>query len=313
MMIVSASTLSPSIVSVNGRFDKSTCSTFAQRLNARAETFRLLLHIDHQLIPVDSFRKPRVVFDNTGGRKQTTGHGAGDDEGRKIGTSGVDRSGEARATGADNDDFFHTKFVVTVEFRSPFGKKTVDSELQQSRAREQAVSTLDANNQARLLTTVALVREDRKRYSEPITFDAIRVWPDRTGMGGFKKFLLRGNVVDLAVAVVIGAAFGTVVTALVKDIITPIISVFGGLPDFSSWAITVRRYEVHDRRFHQRAAGLHRLGGGGLFRRGIAGAKIHGPLKTANAARTGNVRVPALFEQDPKGRSQMRILHLRPR
>lgn len=58
-------------------------------------------------------------------------------------------------------------------------------------------------------------------------------------MSGFKKFLLRGNVVDLAVAVVIGAAFGAVVTALVKDLITPIISAFGGLPDFSAWSFTV--------------------------------------------------------------------------
>jgi large conductance mechanosensitive channel len=58
-------------------------------------------------------------------------------------------------------------------------------------------------------------------------------------MSGFKKFLLRGNVVDLAVAVVIGAAFGAVVTALVKDIITPIISAFGGLPNFSAWSFTV--------------------------------------------------------------------------
>ena len=47
-------------------------------------------------------------------------------------------------------------------------------------------------------------------------------------MRGFQKFLLRGNVVDLAVAVVIGAAFGAVVTALVKDIVTPIIGIAGG-------------------------------------------------------------------------------------
>jgi len=58
-------------------------------------------------------------------------------------------------------------------------------------------------------------------------------------MTGFKKFLLRGNVVDLAVAVVLGAAFGAVVTALVKDIITPIFAAFGGLPDFSAWTFTV--------------------------------------------------------------------------
>lgn len=58
-------------------------------------------------------------------------------------------------------------------------------------------------------------------------------------VGGFKKFLLRGNVVDLAVGVVIGAAFSSVVQALVRDIITPIIGAFGGVTDFSSWAVTI--------------------------------------------------------------------------
>ena len=51
---------------------------------------------------------------------------------------------------------------------------------------------------------------------------------------GFKNFLMRGNVVDLAVAVVIGAAFGAVVTALVKDLITPLIAALFGKPDFSA-------------------------------------------------------------------------------
>lgn len=56
---------------------------------------------------------------------------------------------------------------------------------------------------------------------------------------GFKKFILRGNVVDLAVAVVIGAAFGTVVTALVKDLITPLLAAIGGKPDFSGLYFTI--------------------------------------------------------------------------
>jgi large conductance mechanosensitive channel len=56
---------------------------------------------------------------------------------------------------------------------------------------------------------------------------------------GFKQFLLRGNVIDLAVAVVVGGAFGAVVTALVKDLITPLIAAIGGKPDFSSLAFTV--------------------------------------------------------------------------
>jgi large conductance mechanosensitive channel len=58
-------------------------------------------------------------------------------------------------------------------------------------------------------------------------------------MGGFKKFLLRGNVVDLAVAVAVGAAFGSVVQALVKDLITPLIGAFGGVPDFSAITFTI--------------------------------------------------------------------------
>src|SRR5690242_17153157 len=53
-------------------------------------------------------------------------------------------------------------------------------------------------------------------------------------MKGFKQFIMRGNVLDLAVAVVIGAAFGAVVTALVKDLLTPLIAAIVGKPDFSA-------------------------------------------------------------------------------
>ena len=55
----------------------------------------------------------------------------------------------------------------------------------------------------------------------------------------FKEFLLRGNVVDLAVAVVIGAAFGAVVTALVRDLLTPIVALIFGKPNFSSLSFTI--------------------------------------------------------------------------
>jgi large conductance mechanosensitive channel len=53
-------------------------------------------------------------------------------------------------------------------------------------------------------------------------------------MKGFKQFIMRGNVLDLAVAVVMGGAFGAVVTALVKDLITPLIAAVAGKPDFSA-------------------------------------------------------------------------------
>ena len=58
-------------------------------------------------------------------------------------------------------------------------------------------------------------------------------------MGGFKQFLMRGNVLDLAVAVVIGAAFGAVVTALVKDLITPLIAAIFGKPNFGNLTFTL--------------------------------------------------------------------------
>src|SRR5260370_675293 len=63
-------------------------------------------------------------------------------------------------------------------------------------------------------------------------------------MGGFKQFLLRGNVVDMAVGIVIGAAFGSVVTAFLKDLLTPMIAAIVGKPDFS--AIT---FEIHHSNF----------------------------------------------------------------
>jgi large conductance mechanosensitive channel len=58
-------------------------------------------------------------------------------------------------------------------------------------------------------------------------------------LDGFKKFILRGNVVDMAVGVVIGAAFGGVVTALTADLLTPFIAAIVGKPDFSEIKPTV--------------------------------------------------------------------------
>jgi large conductance mechanosensitive channel len=57
--------------------------------------------------------------------------------------------------------------------------------------------------------------------------------------GGFRQFLLRGNVVDLAVGVVVGAAFGGVVTAFTKDLLTPLIAAVVAKPDFSAIQFTV--------------------------------------------------------------------------
>lgn len=58
-------------------------------------------------------------------------------------------------------------------------------------------------------------------------------------MKGFRTFVLRGNLLELAVAVVIGVAFNAMITALVSDIITPLIAAIGGKPDFSNLYFTV--------------------------------------------------------------------------
>ncbi len=60
----------------------------------------------------------------------------------------------------------------------------------------------------------------------------------------FKKFVMRGNVVDLAVAVVIGAAFGAIVTSLVSDLLTPLIAAIAGNADFSSLSWSVNGSEL---------------------------------------------------------------------
>ena len=61
------------------------------------------------------------------------------------------------------------------------------------------------------------------------------------GMKDFKEFLLRGNLVDMAVGVVIGLAFAAVITALVADLITPLIAAIGGNPDFGALTFTVNK------------------------------------------------------------------------
>lgn len=64
-------------------------------------------------------------------------------------------------------------------------------------------------------------------------------------MGGFRKFLFRGNLIDLAVAVVVGVAFNAVVQALIADFITPIIAAAGGKPNFGALVFTVHKTAFH--------------------------------------------------------------------
>lgn len=64
-------------------------------------------------------------------------------------------------------------------------------------------------------------------------------------MKGFKEFILRGNVVDLAIAVVVGTAFTAVVNALVRDILTPLIAAIAGKPNFANLTFTIHHSTFH--------------------------------------------------------------------
>ncbi|HEY6791704.1 MAG TPA: large conductance mechanosensitive channel protein MscL [Trebonia sp.] len=64
-------------------------------------------------------------------------------------------------------------------------------------------------------------------------------------MKGFRKFLMRGNLVDLAVAVVIGTAFTAVVTAFVADLISPLLAAIGGKPNFGSLTFSLNHTPFH--------------------------------------------------------------------
>jgi large conductance mechanosensitive channel len=79
---------------------------------------------------------------------------------------------------------------------------------------------------------------------------------------GFRDFIARGNVLDLAVGVIIGVAFSGIVDSLVKDLITPIIGMIGGVPDFSAWkigAINIGNFINAVIAFLIKAAGLYFL------------------------------------------------------
>ncbi|MFL6112511.1 MAG: large conductance mechanosensitive channel protein MscL [Catenulispora sp.] len=63
-------------------------------------------------------------------------------------------------------------------------------------------------------------------------------------LSGFKKFMLRGNVIDLAVAVILGAAFGAVVNSLVKDIVMPLVTAIFGKQDYSALIWTLNKSQI---------------------------------------------------------------------
>ena len=129
-------------------------------------------------------------------------------------------------------------------------------------------------------------------------------------LSGFKQFILRGNVVDLAVGVVIGAAFGSVVTAFTKDLLTPLIAAIVGKPDFSAINFTINGtpFPVGD---FINAAGVVPAGRGGrVFLRGDADQRLdRAHAQGAGAGRSHHQEVPRMPERDSHRRPALRLLH----
>ena len=127
-------------------------------------------------------------------------------------------------------------------------------------------------------------------------------------MKGFREFILRGNVVDLAVAVVIGAAFAALVAALVKDLITPLIAAIGGKPDFSEPVVHDQQVDVQLRRLHQRADHVPDHRRRRLLPRHQAGRRPAGAVRAQEGGGAA-ARVPGVPLGRPLRRAPLRVLH----
>jgi len=129
-------------------------------------------------------------------------------------------------------------------------------------------------------------------------------------MKGFKQFIMRGNVLDLAVAVVIGAAFGAVVTALVKDLITPLIAAIVGETRFLGNPVRNPREQIPARRLHQCAGLVPADRGGGILLRGSSRQRAHGAVAARRgSARPDHQRMSGVSQHDSNRSKAMRFLY----
>jgi large conductance mechanosensitive channel len=119
----------------------------------------------------------------------------------------------------------------------------------------------------------------------------------------FRDFILRDRLIDLAVAVVVGTAFGTLVMALVRDLITPLIAALGGKPDFSDLAFT-----INDSRF---AYGdlINALISFLIVAAAVFFFVVHPLGKVKQRVERTKREMPAVPERDPGGRAALRVLY----
>jgi large conductance mechanosensitive channel len=122
----------------------------------------------------------------------------------------------------------------------------------------------------------------------------------------FKEFAMKGNMVDMAIGIIIGAAFGTVVKSLVSDIMTPVISSIFGTPDFSNLFIMLRNPtgQSFDSIEAARESGAVALGYGLFINAAIAfllvAAVLFFVVKAMNIARRKEEEAPAAPEPEPE-------------
>ena len=128
----------------------------------------------------------------------------------------------------------------------------------------------------------------------------------------FRAFVLRGNVIDLAVAVVIGAAFGAVVTSLVENIFTPLIAALVGQPDFSGLSFTINNSVFNYGAFLNALFSFLTIALGDLLLRGETDERADGALQAIRGGANADQRLPPLLEQSSGRRHTLRLLHLGP-
>ena len=122
---------------------------------------------------------------------------------------------------------------------------------------------------------------------------------------------MRGNVVDLAVAVVIGAAFGAVVTALVADLITPLVAAIFGKPSFAGLSFEINKSTFLYGDFLNAVLVVPGRRGGDLLPRRQAPERARGPAGGRRAAGCADhARLPRVPERDPDRRPPLRVLHV---
>ncbi len=127
-------------------------------------------------------------------------------------------------------------------------------------------------------------------------------------MRGFKDFILRGNVAALAVAFVIGGAFGALVQGFVKDFITPLIAIPGSGQNFEGYTFTIGHGTFQLRRLHRPRHRLPHRRRGHLLRARAADAASRGP--SHDAGHPGDdAGVPGVPQQHPAGGAALRLLH----